>query len=1010
MINQSQIYKFASLRSPKADFPSSETEHVTLETPLTTALAEVVENTVQTQEQTLNQYNSALQDYVTSGSFVKSGKDFAALQGKNASQEKLAQLYDNIVVRTLTKSNTNLLFKQLMDEFRNVYAALKNTQYPVPVEIAIPEAGAPNFIGFKGENEELKEEDLTTKIQLLEQLNSLSKVESLLFEAEKEHVSSFPQKGSVRTKNLPVQGLLISLGKDSISVADAKMAIGVELEKRTVESAETKIVGREVLKSAATAINEEVQQKNTGNTLIEKQFKSYEKLINSLEAQGVTRIESTLEKKTDKYDLIYNILNSKLFTLEEAENSVSEKMKNINNQLRTLVETEKYSLIGSKWVNVSSFEHAYFGIKRPYSIFTHGNECNLKFPYQVADLRVVETETVGYLPGEIAHINNTQAGAKNIRETRRLKRLESFESFITDEETFRETDTQSTEKFSLENVSSDIQSKANEISVYASASGSFGPVSSSIDAGFSNSSSSINSSVVAQKEAKEVFERVVDRVSKRVRGERSTMTIEEFEEKVTLEVDNSTTETKSYVYRWLNKLIRGTLKNYGKRLIFEIDIVHPAHYYLSRSIKEIPGFEIPKDPRKASVDGSPVLTIDNITRDNYHIWAILYKIDIEQPPAAKTIVSETFYGSQTSAASKLVQIPEDYSCYTARASSYYYDYQIPASLVCSVGVFDFASWQDGDAFLWNNVQIWCNGETKQIPITVVSRGAEFYVNIEIECHLSEEAYKAWKIKTYNSIVAAYEELVRQKEEEFASFDPNRPGINPLKKESMVKDEIKRETIRKMFRCNPFWLKDNYVVGKEFQPNCCADTMNAQVVKFIETAFDWENMTYQLHPYFYSDKNNWSELLDLSDDNPHFEAFMQASYATVRVPVHRDELKERAAINFLQFNSIANYEVVPEGFGTLLAELKDNQPTKFEYDINGVELPEPKEIIDLGVFKIPTDLVILECGNRDGVKPRGYPESDDEPTSDVLIPKQYSPAIIAESCDMATDSYSGENPQ
>jgi hypothetical protein len=49
--------------------------------------------------------------------------------------------------------------------------------------------------------------------------------------------------------------------------------------------------------------------------------------------------------------------------------------------------------------------------------------------------------------------------------------------------------------------------------------------------------------------------------------------------------------------------------------------------------------------------------------------------------------------------------------------------------------------------------------------------------------------------------------------------------------------------------------------------------------------------------------------------------------------------------------------------------------------------------DLGIFPIPTDLVILEAGVQDGVEVRGYPEDMMPPTSDVIIPKQYSPAII-----------------
>lgn len=996
MINQSPIYRFVSLRNPNSDFPTPEIEYVVLDTDLVDELTDVIESD-DSQETKLENYNKTLQTYIDSTDFIKTKKDYYAFKATPNNEAKLKKLYDNIVVRTLTKSNANQLFKLITDGFKEVFQALSPTRRRF--EISIPESITPAFIGFKGENKEQRPEDLTPKLKLLKKLNDLSKVESLLFEAERDNISLFAITGTVLKRNLQVQGLLFYLGKESISTSEAKNVISSELRGLVSQYKEVKIFNREIGVNVTSTIEEELKNNPLNNIAIVNQLNEFQKLIIYLEEQSITEINAVFPVETDKYDLVYSTLNKTNFTVDEAFSFVAEEMKDINNQLKILIGTEKYSYIGSKWVNVSNFEHAYIHGEIANNIFIQHNECDLKFPYQIADLRVVETEPVGYLPGEIAHINNTQSGEKHLRETRRLKRIESFESFITDEETFRETDTQSTEKFSLENVSSDVQMKANQISVYASASGTFGPVSTSVDAGFSNSSSSINSSVVAQKEAKEVFERVVDRVSKRVRTERSTLTIEEFEEKVTHEIDNGAEGTKSFVYRWLNKLVRGTLKNYGKRLIFEIDIVHPSHYYLSRAINEVTDqIEIPEDPRKASVGGNPVLTIDSITRDNYQVWATLYKIEIERPPAEKIIVSETFSGTQASVMSKMVNIPDDYSCFIAKASSFYYDYATPGSyLICSVGLFNFASFGNGATHLWNIPTIWCSGETKQIPISIIAAEKGFYANIEIECHLSHEAYKAWQISTYNSIVAAYEELANQLEEKKNSFDPNNPGINPLRKDQMVKEEIKREAIRKMFRCNPFWLKDNYVVGKEYHPVCCYDGSNAEKVKFIETTFDWANMTYQLHPYFYSDKNNWNELLDLSDDNPHFEAFMQASYATIRIPVHRDELKERAAINFLQFNSVANYDVVPEGMDTLLAELKDNQPTLFEYDINGEKLPVPVEVIDLGVFKLPTDLVILECGNRDGVKPIGFPETD-RPDTDVSIPKQYSPAIIADSCD------------
>lgn len=64
---------------------------------------------------------------------------------------------------------------------------------------------------------------------------------------------------------------------------------------------------------------------------------------------------------------------------------------------------------------------------------------------------------------------------------------------------------------------------------------------------------------------------------------------------------------------------------------------------------------------------------------------------------------------------------------------------------------------------------------------------------------------------------------------------------------LIKDELKRETVRKMFRCNPFWLKDNFVVGQEYNPKCCTDAQNALKVKFIETTFDWAKHDLSIPP-------------------------------------------------------------------------------------------------------------------------------------------------------------------
>jgi len=410
----------------------------------------------------------------------------------------------------------------------------------------------------------------------------------------------------------------------------------------------------------------------------------------------------------------------------------------------------------------------------------------------------------------------------------------------------------------------------------------------------------------------------------------------------------------------------------------------------------MPNIPLPRDPRELTAGGLQIFKMESIHRGNYLSWGAVYKAILEQPPKKKIIIAETLSSEDKSTDGKIIQIPPGYKCKRATVGFAYHTKEESYSHVLILLGTKFVFLANGPQGLPSGT-LSLNDETEQFPLTWTSGYNGFVGTIEIECELTDEAYDAWRIDTYNAIVDAYEQMKASAEAKMADFDPNTPALAPAKKMQTIRNEIKKETIRKMFQCNPFWVNDNYKVGQEYDPNCCLDRSNAHKVRFLESTFDWGNMTYELHPYFYNNKSNWAQLLDLSDDDPHFEAFLQSSFATVRVPVFRDELKEKAAINFLANNSIGNYEVVPEDMEHIIEELSNSEPTKFYFDEHGNELPEPSEIVDLGIFPLPTDLVILECGNTDGIKPIGFPQSDDEPSSDVLLPKQYSPAIIADSC-------------
>jgi len=702
------------------------------------------------------------------------------------------------------------------------------------------------------------------------------------------------------------------------------------------------------------------------------------------------------------YNIILSALEVKEITIEAAEKKTDEKLKELYKKTDKLIPRKTYSLIGKEWKDITPIFNPNYVVQDETgtSIMVHTHGCYLKYPVQVADLRVVEQQTVGYLPAEIAHINNTQRGEKNTRVTRRLKKVESFESIITDVETTHETDTQSTEKFSIETEAYNVQQEENSANVNVSVSGSYGPVSTTVNGGYSSSSSESSENNTSQQYAKEIFTRVLDRVSNRTRIERSVLTIEEFEETVTHEIDNSTQETKSYIYRWLNKLVRGTLKNYGKRLIFEIQVAHPSSYFISRMIKEKPQLNIPDDPRELII-GDIKFNPQMIDLNNYIALGTVYKAKLEAPPEQKIIISETFNATSGSIYSgKLLPIKKGYACKKAIVTNIY---GVPwpgghrlAYIIGNSGVQYFSNQID----FYPSRTVWLANETENLPVSIWQGNAGYIFNMEIHCELTPETLSEWQTKSYYALLDAYDKLKAEADAKLNEFDPNAPGLPPEKKRDVIRTELKKESIRKMFRCNPFWVNDKYQVGKEYYPNCCIDSANAERVRFLETVFDWRNMTYELYPYFYANKTQWNKILDLEDDDPHFEAFLKASFATVRIPVHRDNLKEIAACNFIINNAIGNYETIPQGLESLLEELATEPATKFTYDLDGNELPEPKATVDLGIFPIPTSLVILECSNQDGVKPIGFPQSDIV-DPDVVIPKQYSPAIIADNCDINT---------
>ena len=98
-------------------------------------------------------------------------------------------------------------------------------------------------------------------------------------------------------------------------------------------------------------------------------------------------------------------------------------------------------------------------------------------------------------------------------------------------------------------------------------------------ADFSSSSSASNSNSQAQTYAQEVTERAMERIVQKVTKKRTSTILKEFEENNSHGFDNRKGDKHiTGVYRWVDKIYKNKLINYGKRLMYEFSIPEPARF------------------------------------------------------------------------------------------------------------------------------------------------------------------------------------------------------------------------------------------------------------------------------------------------------------------------------------------------------------------------------------------------------------------------------------------------
>lgn len=533
----------------------------------------------------------------------------------------------------------------------------------------------------------------------------------------------------------------------------------------------------------------------------------------------------------------------------------------------------------------------------------------------VADYLKVEQSTHAYVEGEVAHIENVMAREYREKSTRRLRRSENTTTSSTDTEREQLTDTTTANRYEMQSEISKMMQEATDLNAYANSTYTSPEKTFSLTLGgnFANHTSKEESTRQAVTQSQDITARAMDRIVTKVHEERIEKIIDEFEETNSHGLDNRKGDKHVVgVYRWVDKLMKNQIYNYGKRMMFEFMIPEPAKLNLlgMKNIQSANQTTLvkPEDPRTASTMQMKDYSILGVTGgDNIlKYWTSKYNIELDEAPQKTTTIGKgfSFSGSNPDQLfyndKDTLTIPDGYVAKKAKAwLSGMESVKYGRGLTVSVGDIAFKSFggfyqggRDESQGYTNFTQEFRNS----IPLAAYS-SSHFtsYVNVSIFCELTQEAKDLWLQKTFKAIIDAYEE---------ALVDYNNKLAEEQSKAVEIKDsnpnfyrQIENTVLRK--NCISYMADratdstHGYGLSGLTQGSTFTDyetTLSSKLdkytafVKFMEQAFEWDNLSYYLYPYYWGNKQNWVELYQSENTDPLFRAFLQSGMARVVVTV------------------------------------------------------------------------------------------------------------------------------
>ncbi len=564
-----------------------------------------------------------------------------------------------------------------------------------------------------------------------------------------------------------------------------------------------------------------------------------------------------------------------------------------------------------------------------------------------SDLFVVRKEWRGYVADEIAEIRNVMAHENNQTRFVRIDESEVIDTSSSSTASTSETSSETSDESTFNEQSKREIDLAINAKGQVDITGKYGPTSLAVSAGFAADFSMKDSTERATQIAKKAIARAASKVETQTRQERTRRTLTRTELRQRHGIDNTSDDHVNGVYRWVSRIDRFQIWRYPDRLQLEFEIPEPGRYLLEQlsdlparpaGVGKPPAFELPAGgitPENylalASLFGAsglpeppqPVTGVSTaialMAKDaptappDYWNGPILSQmVEVAVPPGyAATSVKANIEATPLHAIwhremSDHVGYDQQETLHAITATVAVGDQMIfeketgpfadSTNSIMTAGASSnhLVQYFDGHLHHAGTAQTLATPISLKVPISVVLVGAwSGNVGIELTCALTAQARAAWVQGVYDALRAAHDVWQREwrAEQAMAGTRAMLAERSPARNEELMTNEVRRHVISWLLGESPFRGRKAVPdrAGGASEPDNSPDIDiaaalgSASTIQFLEQALEWSNLAWVNYPYYWADRDRWSELLDLETIDPALGAFLRAGSIRVVVP-------------------------------------------------------------------------------------------------------------------------------